>query len=65
MIFCIDNKSVDVYSNIKDLTNSLEWQDALSEDLVILDENGNVYRWDDSKKMNIRLSTIIQRKLLV
>lgn len=38
-----------VYESLEDFTNRIEWQDVLNEHLIILDEHGNIYKWDKSK----------------
>jgi hypothetical protein len=56
MIFLIckefaDNKiDVVVYESLKDLSQRVEWQDIISNTCKILDEDGVLYRWDDSKR---------------
>jgi hypothetical protein len=38
-----------VYESLDDFTQRTEWQDALNDYFTILDENGNIYKWDESK----------------
>ncbi len=38
-----------VYDSLDDLTQSIEWQDILGNYFTIIDENGDIYKWDDSK----------------
>jgi hypothetical protein len=39
-----------IYDSLEDLAQRVEWQDILADSLKILDENGNVYVWDNSKR---------------
>jgi|JI10StandDraft_1071094.scaffolds.fasta_scaffold1001879_1 hypothetical protein len=54
MIFSIynytDPKEVVVYESVYDLTNMVEWQDILDKGVTIIDSDGNIYEWDDTKK---------------
>lgn len=53
MIFLINFEGgyeVIVYKDLKDLSNSVEWQDIFEERNIILDEEGNTYKWDSDKK---------------
>jgi hypothetical protein len=38
-----------VYESLEDFTKRTEWQDILGDYFTILDENGNIYKWDESK----------------
>jgi hypothetical protein len=38
-----------VYDSLEEFTQRTEWQDALGDYFTILDEKGNIYKWDDSK----------------
>ena len=38
-----------VYDSLEDLSQRVEWQDILDISLKILDNEGKVYVWDDSK----------------
>ena len=55
MIFSIDNnsdpKEIVVYDTINQLTNMVEWQDILDKGVTNIDSDGNVYEWDDKKKI--------------
>lgn len=42
-----------VYDSLEDLARRVEWQDILDNSLKILDEDGKLYVWDDSKKDQI------------
>lgn len=57
MIFVIDNyteqKQTLVYNNLSDLTNRVEWQDILDTGVTIIDEEGNIYNWDETKEDEI------------
>lgn len=57
MIFAIDNfteqKQTVVYDNISDLTSRVEWQDIQDTGVIIIDEEGNIYNWDETKKEEI------------
>lgn len=56
MIFLADtirneNKiEVFVYESLDDLAQRVDWQDILDSSLKILDEDGKLYVWGDSKK---------------
>lgn len=53
MIFLIDHntkQNVSVYDNLTQLSQMVEWQDILDISIIILDEEGRTYAWDDSKK---------------
>lgn len=39
-----------VYESLDNVAQRIEWQDILDNTLKILDEVGNLYAWDDSKK---------------
>jgi hypothetical protein len=39
-----------VYDSLDDLARRVDWQDILDKSLKILDEEGKLYVWDDSKK---------------
>jgi hypothetical protein len=41
---------VSVYDSLEDLAKRVDWQDILDNSLKILDEDGKLYVWDDSKK---------------
>ena len=55
MIFLIEKPAsgesikVVVYDSLEDLAQRVEWQDILEQSLRILDEEGNIYVWDDTK----------------
>lgn len=57
MIFLIDHsngkQNVVVYDNLIQLSQMVEWQDILDVSCIILDEEGKLYAWDDSKKEEI------------
>ena len=38
-----------VYESLEDFTQRTEWQDVLGDYFTIIDENGNIYKWDESK----------------
>jgi hypothetical protein len=38
-----------VYDSLEDFTQRIEWQDTLDDNFVIIDKNGNIYKWDESK----------------
>ncbi len=38
-----------VYESLNDFVQSIEWQDILDDYFTILDEEGNIYKWDESK----------------
>ncbi|HEY0656584.1 MAG TPA: hypothetical protein VGD65_25800 [Chryseosolibacter sp.] len=40
---------VEVYASLADVAERVEWQDILSDFLTVLDEQGNVYVWDNTK----------------
>jgi hypothetical protein len=40
---------IEVFNSLEDFTHSNEWQDILGDYFIILDEKGNIYRWDESK----------------
>ena len=42
-----------VYDSLEDLAQRVDWQDILDESLRILDEDGNLYAWDDSKRKEV------------
>jgi GTP-sensing pleiotropic transcriptional regulator CodY len=42
-----------VYDSLEDLAQRVDWQDILDESLKILDEDGNLYVWDDSKRNEV------------
>jgi hypothetical protein len=42
-----------VYDSLEDLAQRVDWQDILDESLRILDEDGNLYAWDDSKRNEV------------
>jgi hypothetical protein len=37
------------YESIDEIVNSIEWQDVLEDYFMIIDEQGNIYKWDESK----------------
>jgi hypothetical protein len=55
MIFLTDNIRKEnriefiVYDSLEDLSKRVDWQDILDPSLIILDEDGNIYTWDDKK----------------
>lgn len=57
MIFSVDNnsdpKEIVVYDDIDQLASMVEWQDVLDTGLVIIDSDGNIYVWDDTKDSEI------------
>jgi len=48
-----DKVEVFVYVNLEDLAQRVEWQDILDESIRILDEDGNIYVWDDAKRSEV------------
>jgi len=38
-----------VYESLEDFTQRTEWQDILDDYFTIIDENGNIYKWNESK----------------
>jgi len=42
-----------VYASLESLAQSIDWQDILDESLRIIDEDGNLYIWDESKKNEV------------
>ena len=55
MIFEIDQHTneVNVYDNFDQLTSMVEWQDILNDDIAVIDELGNIYKWDSRKSEEI------------
>ena len=57
MIFLIDKMKTEfevlVYKSTKDLSNRIDWQDVFEGKSIIIDELGNEYEWDKSKKEEI------------
>ena len=54
MIFLIEkianrNLEVDTYDDLAGVARRVEWQDILDDDLLIMDESGQLYKWDNSK----------------
>lgn len=45
-----DTFEIVVYESIEDFTNRTEWQDIIDDYFTIIDNEGNIYKWDDSKK---------------
>ena len=39
-----------VYESIEEFTKRAEWQDVIDNCFIIIDNNGKIYKWDDSKK---------------
>lgn len=39
-----------VYDSLQDLSQRVDWQDVLDDSLKILDEEGRIYVWDNSKR---------------
>ena len=56
MIFLIDRVEganrleVNVYESLEDVSQRIDWQDILDPLLTILDEQGKIYVWDDSRQ---------------
>jgi len=48
-----DRIEVFVYDSLEDLAQRVDRQDILDESLRILDENGNLYVWDESKSNEV------------
>ena len=44
---------VTVYDSLEDLSQRVDWQDTLDSPLKILDEEGKIYVWDDSKRNEV------------
>ncbi len=67
MIFLVENyknkKTVDVYTSLNELTSMIEWQDILG-DAIIIDESGNVYKWDNTKKEEIEFTELYSMKVV-
>ena len=60
MIFLTDKKKInnnkiqfDVYESLEDLSQRVEWQDILDPSIMILDSEGKIYVWDDSKQQEL------------
>ncbi|MGC4040142.1 MAG: hypothetical protein QM710_04950 [Flavobacterium sp.] len=55
MVFSVfkNNNHLDVivYDSIEDFIRRTEWQDIFEGHSAIIDENGEQYKWDDSKIM--------------
>ena len=41
--------NVFVFDSIKDLYTTVKWQDLQNKEIIIIDENGNIYNWDKTK----------------
>lgn len=39
-----------VYESLEDFIKSTEWQDIMDDYFTIIDDQGKIYKWDDSKK---------------
>ena len=39
-----------VYDSLEDLSQRVDWRDILDPSLTILDEEGRIYVWDNSKR---------------
>jgi hypothetical protein len=51
IVYKLDSQFVvDAYSSLTEVSDSIEWQDILNDELTILDEEGSTYAWDNSKK---------------
>lgn len=51
MIFLVDCfGNVDVFDDLNEFINYVEWQDIYEGNSQVFDENGNCYIWDSSKK---------------
>jgi hypothetical protein len=48
-----DRIEVFVYDSLEDLVQRVDWQDILDNSLRILDEDGNLYVWDESKRTEV------------
>ena len=59
MIFLTDNIKKEngiefiVYDSLEDLSRRVDWQDILDPCSTILDEDGKIYEWDDTKAEEI------------
>lgn len=57
MIFSIyiddDVANVDVYDSLVDFSYRVDWQDLIDSDCILIDENGNIFNWDDTKNEEI------------
>ena len=51
IIYDIDSElEIETFSTLEEISCRIEWQDILCETLTILDENGDIYAWDSSRK---------------
>ena len=55
MIFVIDQHTdeVNVFDSVDQLTSMVEWQDILNDEIAVIDERGNLYKWDSTKSEEI------------
>ncbi len=53
MIFLIfiddDEESIDVYDSLEDFSYRVDRQDIINSDEILIDEFGNIYKWDETK----------------
>jgi hypothetical protein len=68
MIFLTDNIRKEnriefiVYDSLEDLSQRVDWHDILDSASTILDEEGKIYSWDDTKEEEVGPSSIIHSK---
>ena len=56
LIYTIRTKKgieVVIYDSLDDLSQRVDWQDILDPSIKILDEEGKIYVWDDSKENEV------------
>jgi len=55
MIFLIDQHTdeVNIFDSIEQLASMVEWQDILNDKITVIDEFGNLYKWDSTKSDEI------------
>lgn len=59
MIFLVENArdgnkiKLETYTSLDDVAQRVEWQDILDPSIIIVDEEGILYAWDDSKSEEI------------
>jgi hypothetical protein len=51
----VDKKKIEVivYESLEDLSERVEWRDILDDSLIILDDQGRIFAWDDSQNNEV------------